>query len=128
MTDTKPTFHRRRILAFLATAPVLVPGVALAHDGHGAGHVTVTPTILRRKANRLDLVLTFFNSGTEPVTLSSIFVDEAKVTGAHLPFDLPAGALEEQKLTLRFSGQVPGIFTIGLDFGADGQGPVTVML
>jgi hypothetical protein len=123
MTDTKSTFTRRSFLA----AFLLAPAGALAHAGHGMSHLTVTSTVLRRKKRRLDLALTFYNAGTEAMTLEGISVDAATLSGEKLPFIVPAGGLEEQKLTLRFDDTVPGIFTMLLDFGADGQGPVTVM-
>lgn len=123
MTDTKLTFTRRSILAALLAAPV----GALAHSGHGMGHLTVTSTVTRRRKRRLDLVLTFYNAGTDAMTLKALTTDVAQLSGLKLPFQIPAGGLEEQKLTLRFDDAVPGIFTMLLDFGADGQGPVTVM-
>lgn len=123
MTDTKLTFTRRSFLAALLLAPAGV----LAHAGHGMSHLTVTSTVTRRRKRRIDLVLTFYNAGTEPLTLESISADVAKLSGQKLPFTVPAGGLEEQKLRLRFDDTVPGIFTMLLDFGADGQGPVTVM-
>ncbi len=123
MTDTKQTLSRRSFLATL----LLAPAGALAHAGHGMSHLTVTSTVTRRRKRRLDLVLTFYNAGTEPMTLNGISVDVAKLSGQKLPFTVPAGGLEEQKLILRFDDAVPGIFTMLLDFGADGQGPVTVM-
>jgi len=61
------------------------------------------------------------------MTLEGITVDVAELSGQKLRFIVPAGGLEEQKLTLRFDDTVPGIFTMLLDFGADGQGPVTIM-
>ncbi len=123
MTDTKLTFTRRGFL----TALMLAPAGALAHAGHGMSHLTVTSTITRRRKRRLDLVLTFYNAGTQPMTLAAISTDVANMTGQSLPFNVPAGGLVEQKLTLRFEEAVPGIFTLLLDFGEDGQGPVTVM-
>ncbi|SMP25769.1 hypothetical protein [Shimia sagamensis] len=123
MTDTKLTFTRRSVLATLLMAPV----GALAHSGHGMGHLTVTTTVTRRRKHRLDLVLTFYNAGTAAMTLEALSTDVAQLSGLKLPFEIPAGGLEEQKLTLRFDDAVPGIFTLLLDFGEDGQGPVTVM-
>lgn len=123
MTDTKSTFTRRSLLAALLLAPL----GALAHGGHGMSHLTVTSSVTRRKKHRLDLVLTFYNAGTEAMTLEGITVEGAELSGQSLPFIVPAGGLEEQKMTLRFGDTVPGIFTMLLDFGADGQGPVTVM-
>ncbi|WP_294226922.1 hypothetical protein [uncultured Shimia sp.] len=87
----------------------------------------MTSTVTRRRKRRLDLVLTFYNAGTDAMTLKALTTDVAQLSGLKLPFQIPAGGLEEQKLTLRFEDAVPGIFTMLLDFGADGQGPVTVM-
>lgn len=123
MTDSKSTFTRRAFIAVALASPV----AALAHEGHGANHVTATATVLRRKKTRLDLALTFFNKGSELVTLQAISVEGATLSKQKLPFEIAAGALEEQKLTLRFADAIPGIFTMVLDFGADGQGPVVVM-
>ena len=42
-------------------------------------------------------MLTFYNAGTEPMTLESISADVAKLSGQKLPFTVPAEALKEGK-------------------------------
>ncbi len=102
-----------------------VPAASRAHEGHDASHITATADILKAKGQRLHLVVTLFNASTTVETLESASVLGATV----MPFDaleVPSGSLTDLRLTVDFVIGVPGIFTMVLDFGDAGQGPIVI--
>ncbi len=110
------------ILGLLAT-----PGFAFAHEGHGASQVSVSVEVIKRRENTVHLLLTMLNKGTHMAMLKGASVEGAEVLSADWA-KIPSGALVDMPLGLQFSGPVPGIFTLMLDFGDAGHGPVVVKL
>ncbi|GAA6181270.1 MULTISPECIES: hypothetical protein [unclassified Shimia] len=116
---------RRSFLLISLAATAVFSTKAAAHEGHGISHIKFSVTITKRRGDTLHIALTMFNQGSAPVTLEGLTVDGAEV----LKLDrmvVAAGSLSESLLCVRFPGAVPGIFTMMVDFGEDGQGPVTV--
>ncbi|MEP2530820.1 hypothetical protein [Shimia sp.] len=123
MKDQTHTLCRRGLILGLLALPVTVQ----AHAGHGVAHVVSHAEAVRVRDNTVAILLTVFNAGTEPVTLEQVAADEASdvlVPGGKIA----SGALVEFRVQLSFEHNVPNIFTVMLDFGQDGQGPVVVMV
>ncbi|MBO9478111.1 hypothetical protein J7382_11240 [Shimia sp. R11_0] len=118
--------RRKLLLAFLA-CPILAAAPALSHEGHGVSHVKTSVALRKRRGRTLHLIVTFLNQGRDAVMLETVAVENAQVLNA-VKTAVPAGALVEAPVSLRFRDDVPGIFTLMLDFGEHGKGPVTVTL
>lgn len=117
-------FTRRAILAAAALGP-LIPLAAAAHDGHDLSQLRASVTSAARNARGLAVTLTLGNGRDMPVALSAVYSDLGQVI-ADLPLTLPAGGTAQLALLIEASDW-PGIFTLTLDFGEAGLGPVTVI-
>ncbi len=113
----------RRAVIFAGLA---LPVAAFAHEGHTHLPLTVSAEAVRRRG-KVVVTLTLFNAGHSPVTISGAKVADATVSG-FTPVVVAGGEVLEHKITLVFSGDAPGIFTLLLDFGDRGSGPVAVTL
>lgn len=119
--------HRRHFLTTATASALSAPSFLLAHAGHGAGHIVMSASVTKQRGSTLYLVVTLFNQGTFATTLYGATVEGAEV----LQLDemvLARGALAESLCCVRFEGDIPGIFTLMMDFGDHGTGPVTVTL
>lgn len=114
---------RRAFLAGLA----LVPTVALAHPGHGAAKITVDAQVLSSTSTTVTLVLQLLNLGSTPITLFGVGAKGADTVTLARPVEIAGFGGENVDVILTFQGEVPGIFTVTMDFGEHGQGPVVVM-
>jgi len=110
---------------FLASAASL-PGAALAHEGHGPAYLEARVTSARGGAQGLALDLALSNRGPEEAVLGAVYSDYGPVSSVALPIHLAPGASVSAALLIAASDW-PGIFTIILDFGEAGVGPVTVI-
>lgn len=104
-----------------------MPVCAWAHEGHSHLPVTVSAEAVLRRSGAVEVTLTLFNSSTSDVILSSATVQNATVK-SFSPFVVSAGGVSVYEITLTFAGATPGIFTLVLDFGDQGSGPVVVMI
>lgn len=78
-------------------------------------------------AQRVTLSLAISNHSEEDFVLQKIQATGARVD-AIVPLKIQPGAQQGVEVTLIFETPVPGIFTALLDFGANGQGPVLVII
>ena len=113
----------RRAVIFAGLA---LPVAAFAHEGHTHLPLTVSADATVRRG-KVEVTLTLFNAGHSPVTVSAAEVADASISG-FVPVVVAGGEVAEHKITLEFSGDTPGIFTLLLDFGDRGSGPVVVVL
>ena len=127
MADIKKTLIA--IVALLgAGALSLWAGFAQAHDGpHGP---RVLAQSLGAKVTGTEVSLDLMLTGLEPVqrlAISGVFADDAAV--APLATPVPVGFAEDVVIPVRlqFEEVPPGIFTLGIDFGAAGQGGAVVI-
>lgn len=120
MKMTHAQTRRGVLLGLLA-----LPAVGLAHEGHDASHITATADVLKIKGQKLHLVVTLFNAGTTAERLQAVSVAGATIASFE-SVDVPSGALIDVRVTVAFETAVPGIFTMILDFGDAGQGPIVI--
>jgi len=113
---------RRAFCTFAITAPA----AALAHEGHDTSYLQARVTATQDTGQGLRLTLSLTNRGAAGVVLGAVYADCGPVTSPALPLQLPAGAEAGADLLIG-ADDWPGIFTIILDFGEAGVGPVTVI-
>lgn len=110
---------------FLITASVLAPCLAWAHEGHDLSQIEARVTGTRAGAGGLVVDLALQNGRDQAITLAGAYSDlgDVTVTGAA---SLAPGTSHVAQLTVQ-AAQWPGIFTLILDFGEAGLGPITVI-
>lgn len=125
MKTVDPTYPRLTRRLFLGAA-LSLPTWALAHEDHGAADIIADAQVESFDGSALTLKLSIYNRSAHAVTLFSLIAPGAATVEA-LFLTIESSSFAETTATLRFEGEVPGIFTAILDFGEDGQGPVLVM-
>lgn len=102
------------------------PAIGQAHEGHSHMPLTVSADAVLRRGEVV-ITLTLFNAGHSAVTVFNVAVqDTVRVDFA--PVTVKGGDVVDHEFVLRFTGAAPSIFTLLLDFGDRGNGPVVVML
>ncbi len=112
---------RRMMIA----AALALPAAALAHEGHDLSGLEASVVATRAGQGGLALSLTLVNRREAAVALQAIYTELGEIS-ADLPFELAPGATASAELRLPVADW-PGIFTLILDFGEAGLGPVTVI-
>lgn len=102
------------------------PTIGQAHEGHSHMPLTVSADAVLRRGEVV-ITLTLFNSGHSAVTVFDVTA-QGTVTVEFVPVTVKGGDVVDHEVVLRFSGDTPSIFTLLLDFGDRGNGPVVVML
>lgn len=120
----KVTVRNAVVGAILAFLTFWVP--AFAHEGHKTGQIVADAQVVSVGQQTVALNIALYNAGMSDATLQGASVQGARVETLH-HIVVPAGTIEEGRIELRFDSKVPGIFTVILDFGDAGQGPVVVM-
>ena len=110
--------------AFLGLGLIL-PAAALAHDGHGAAGISAEVLAASAGEDGLEVTLSIANGRDVPVTLEAVLTDLGAIS-APVPASIAAGGTRDVALVLEAEAW-PGIFTLILDFGEAGVGPVTVI-
>lgn len=104
-----------------------VAGAGLAHDGHAPSEISVAVLDTHVTENGLTLTLSFANTGHIPVEIAGIASDLGVIHGLDLPHYVLAGDTDIFTTTLESEADIPGIFTLFIDLGELGAGPVIVM-
>lgn len=122
-TNREIQFTRRGLIAGLLVLPV----AGLAHEGHDASRITAEAKVLGVKDKEIRLRIELLNLGSNPVLLLGLRTEQA------MDIDLPEPVLihgydtASLLVDLQFTQSIPGVFTVYLDFGEHGQGPLLVM-
>ena len=110
---------------FLLSGLFLAPLAAFAHDGHDLSRIHVSTLETHPVAGGLEVALRLENGRDTDVTLAAIYSDLGDVSLAQAP-NLTPGSVIDTTVTIHAAAW-PGIFTLILDFGEAGLGPVTVI-
>ncbi|KMW58091.1 hypothetical protein AIOL_003061 [Candidatus Rhodobacter oscarellae] len=110
---------------FILTAAFLAPLAALAHQGHDLSGIEAQAIASAPNGAGLGVTLRLKNAGDAVVELQAAYSDIGDVLLAAPPV-LQPGAVTETTVYIA-AKDWPGIFTLMLDFGAAGLGPVTVI-
>ncbi|MEM6758253.1 MAG: hypothetical protein AAF601_02115 [Pseudomonadota bacterium] len=105
-----------------------IAGPAPAHDGAHGPFVLAKVVTAQLDGRAVDVVLTL--TGLDPdhsARVNGLAADDAVSLPLARPVEVPFAQDVTLRTRLRFDGAPPGIFTLTLDFGADGQGGVAVM-
>lgn len=116
-------FIRQSLAAFgFFVLGVLASGPLNAHEGHSDAPVAVRVT-----QSGLLATVVLENTSHIPVEIVALSSDHGPLMGPALPFYLLGGA--EARFTLSFDSArlVPGLFSIFLDLGTQGAGPLLVV-
>lgn len=103
-----------------------MPVTLKAHAGHGAALVHAKAFVLERSETGLRLRLEVESRAPHQLMLMAIASEDA-VIAVFEPVEIPAAGTIAFEVRLSFATAVPGVFTLLLDFGEDGRGPLTVM-
>ena len=124
---TLSAFLRRITVIFgVILGIALSPIQAIAHEG---AHLTRIISDVQRvdvAGNRMTLSIAVANYSENDVILLSAFAQDAEAS-AIAPVVISSGDKQDIEVTLFFENTIPAIFTVLLDFGEDGQGPVLVI-
>ena len=103
-----------------------LPTPARAHDGHQRQLMDVD--VLADAVPGQGVVLSFRmqNNGVFPMALEAIHAEIGRVSGDGTPRLIAPGEVVRFTAWLDAT-DLPGIFNLVLDFGADGAGPITVI-
>ena len=118
----------RRTLTALAMylSLALVPLSAVAHVGHGAPGVAIDLERVDRKGAQLTIGLRLENTSDAPMLLQSFSTELGTVQLVQGDPLIKPGEVTHMVLSLEVQGDMPGLFTLIVDFGEDGAGPVLV--
>ncbi|MEL7092328.1 MAG: hypothetical protein AAFN94_11390 [Pseudomonadota bacterium] len=115
-------------LITLTTLCLMIGSLARAHDG-GHGPVVLASVQEARTIGRdVDVILKV--TGLDPdhvVRIDGFLVDGAQPAALPAPVAVMFARDAILQTRLRFHDTPPGIFTLAIDFGPDGQGGVVVM-
>ena len=133
MTRAQRQIQRRVLLALVgdgAAHGALWSGSrANAHDGlHQSLGGDINLTAAQLKGTTLTLLLEIKAPDAHAVTLEHVETDIGQAAQIYLPLAIAAGGHIELPLDIALPAgtQVPGLFTLLLDFGEGGAGPFTV--
>lgn len=115
--------QRRAFLAGLLATPL----AAAAHDQTGTDSPFVTVVEARLLEGGVEATLLVENHSEAELVLQEAAVSGADVNGVLTPFSIPGQGIEALRAQVVFDGDIPGLFTLMLDFGAHGSGPVLIM-
>ncbi len=121
------TLYSKLGSALLCGAILAAPVQSVAHDGHAASPIAVDVVQTAVQDDGLAVTLQFFNSGHIPVEIATIGSELGPISGVSLPYYVLGGDTDILTAVLETDDPVPGIFTLFIDFGDLGAGPVLVM-
>ena len=113
------------LLCAALAATAVAPIAAMAHEFHNLLRLDARIGSAAMGAEGALVELTLTNLRDTPVSLDAVYSDLG-VVSARLPLDLAPGQTINAELLVA-TADLPGIFTLVLDFGQDGQGPVLVI-
>lgn len=122
-TNREIRFTRRGLMVGL----LALPAAGLAHDGHGASRITAEAKVLGVKDLEVRLWIELLNLGSTPVQLKGLSTQQAADIVLPEPVSINGYDTASLQVTLHFTQSIPGVFTVNLDFGEHGHGPVLVM-
>ncbi len=114
----------RSMFALLA---LTLPMAVAAHDGHAETGVLVEIASAVTDGKTLSVTAILTNLEDAPRALSGVSAEGALMTALPQPLAIAAGQSARMSADFDFAGPVPGILSLGFDFGADGAGPVLVI-
>lgn len=97
---------------------------AEAHDGHDLTRIQAEAVLLDRKAGEIRIALHLENHRDAAIQMESAYSDVGQVSVDPPLKVAPNGTLDT--LLIVTTDSAPGIFTLVLDFGEAGFGPITV--
>ncbi|WP_139280644.1 hypothetical protein [Shimia gijangensis] len=106
---------------------MLLPAAGMAHEGHGASRIKAEAKVLAIKGQTMSLRIELVNLGSNSVQLQGLGTELAQDVLLANPVSVPGYDAASLKVDLQFTKAIPGVFTIYLDFGEHGRGPVVVM-
>ncbi|MEL7116843.1 MAG: hypothetical protein AAGP08_14905 [Pseudomonadota bacterium] len=114
----------RACLFFFALAVGLSMGPLAAHDGHDLSKISVETHVAEQTPGGVTVALTLINERIGAIELVAVHSDLGPVLFD--PLSLAQGAAGQTRVTIKTEA-MPGIFTLVLDFGEAGYGPITVI-
>ena len=111
--------------AMILSAVLMLPFGAQAHEFHDLSRLDAVVTATPVDSEDAHLAMTLTNNRDTSVQLFAVYSDLGMIQ-ANFPLEVAPGDTIHADLLVA-TGTLPGIFTLILDFGENGQGPVLVI-
>ena len=106
---------------------LVLPVAGIAHEGHGSSGISAEAKVLSVKDREIRLWIELLNMGSNPVQLLGLGTEGALDVVLPAPVAVKGYDAASLQVDLQFTQTIPGVFTVYLDFGEHGRGPVLVM-